>query len=178
MRNLKWVALALAVASASCGGDDENAMCGDGGCPTNDGGGGGGMQWGLTSGTNNYKITSTTMVMDGCDVGPNEATMLPLTYTGGVVSLGNVMGTPPQPSLGTGTASGNKATLTSDNIVGDAAAMCTYSRKITSQFELIGHDKFTLMVTEKESMFSTGCGADVPPGGMCTSTWTWTFEKM
>jgi hypothetical protein len=179
MRTLKWLALSLAVAGLGCGGDDDK-ICADGGtgCVSDAAAGTDGpMQWGLTPGTNQYKVTAISMSTDGCMIMPGAVVgmTLPLTYEGGKVSIGTTMGTPPQPSLGSGMASGNKATLTNDNIVGDMG--CTYSRKVTSQFELFGHDKFTLAATENEAMFSAGCGTDVPPGGVCTSTWTWTLEK-
>jgi hypothetical protein len=173
MRNLKWVALALAVASASCGGDDAS-MCGDGGCVTGDAGP---MQWGLSSGTNQYKVTAVNVMTDGCAIDPAMVmgTTIPLTYQGGTISLGDMKGSPAMPSLGSGPASGNTATLTRENDAGDAT--CTYHQKDVSMFELFDHDKFTLKVTETETMFSTGCGTAIPTGGMCTSNWTWTFAK-
>jgi hypothetical protein len=182
MRTLKWLALPLAVAALGCDTTDDK-MCADGGvgcvadagAPTPDAM----MQWGLSPGMNNFKVTAVSGVTDGCEIKPGDVVndTLPVNYVSPTISIGSVMGTPPTPSLGSGPASGNKATLTGESTVGDAAATCTWKRKVKSEMELIGHDEFTLKVTEDESMFSAGCGADVPAGGMCTSTWTWTLKK-
>jgi hypothetical protein len=179
MKRLKLLAFALAVGTLGCGGDDDS-MCGDAGCAT-DGGlsTDGPKQWGLSPGMNNFKVNSVSGVTDGCEVDPGAIVndSLLVNYATPTISVGALMGTPPTPSLGSGPASGNKATLTGDNVVGDATATCTNRRQVTSMLELIGDDEFTLKVTETESMFSTGCGTAVPTGGTCTSTWTWTLKK-
>lgn len=171
-----------AAASIGCGSSDET--CGDAGCPdsaasTTDGP----KLWGLSRGTNGFKITAVSGVTDGCMKGVSDLATLntvpfPVTYTEAttIVSIGDLKGTPAQPSLGSGPVAGGMATLVRDNRTGDATAACVWSQKDTGQFTLIGDDMFTLTVTETQSMFTAGC-TDVPAGGTCTSTWTWTMAK-
>jgi hypothetical protein len=185
MRKLNLLAGAFAfagLAAVGCGGDDAS-MCGDGGCITDAGAGSPdtAMQWGLTGGTNDYSVTAIAPgYKDDCmlDVQLAVGTTIPLTYTGGTISLGEQKGSPVMASLGSGPASGNSATLTRENDAGDAD--CKYHQKDIGLFTLIGHDEFTLSVTEDESNFEAKCSAvppGIPPGGKCTSTWTWTLKK-
>jgi hypothetical protein len=179
------LAFALAVAGLGCGGDDNN-MCGDAGCVTATDAAAqtpdGPVYYPFSPGMNSYKITGVSNVNDGCMLGVAMLVgmSLPVNYASPTISIGESQGSPAMASLGSGSASGNNATLTRDNMAGDATGMCTWSQKDVSQFMLTGQDQFTLTVQEDESNFSQGCaGMDpgAPPSGMCTSTWTWTFVK-
>jgi hypothetical protein len=186
MRKLIWLAVPLALVGVGCGGDDAS-MCGDAGCVTDAGAlsPDGPMQWGLTSGTNNFVVTGiATGFSDGCMLGVDKFVNMTvsLTYTStataGTVSVGEQTGSPVMAALGMGPISGNNATLTRENDAGDAT--CKYHQKDVSVFTLIGHDQFTLSVTEDESNFEAQCAnvdPGIPPGGKCTSTWTWTAKK-
>jgi hypothetical protein len=185
MNLIKRFILIGAVAVAGCGSDD--STCGDGGCPDSgalgaDTGTAGdtAMQWGLSDMTNNFTITKVQVTSDGCNLGPAVLMGMarPVTYnrTTATISIGDLKGTPPMPSWGTGMAAGNSATLTRDNTAGDGAA-CTWHQKDVSLLNLFNHDKFTLDVTEDEDTFM-GCTTPAPPAsGKCTSVYQLTFEK-
>jgi hypothetical protein len=186
-RTLKCVALSLTLGLCGLGCGESDDQCGDAGCLdggiTTDGGatGDGPMLWGLSRGMNNYKITGASSVNDGCKIGvaglADGKTTLPVTFdvTTSMISIGDKKGTPPTPSLGSGVVNNNMATLTRENDTGTLP--CTWHQKDVSTLTLTNHDKFSLSVQEDQTMFATGCpAADVPTGGKCTSTWTWTFE--
>jgi hypothetical protein len=183
-----WVlAAAAGMLAIGCGSDD-GPICGDGGVctPSGDGGAGGSTLFPLSRGKTDFKITAVSNVNDGCMLGVDMLTEInkdPIPVTNDVVgtvstvSVGNTQGSPVQASLGTGTVSNNVGTLTRDNTVQDKAnAACDFRRKVTSNLQLIGQDKFTLTVKQEESMYKAAC-TGVPTGGTCTSTWTWTLEK-
>jgi hypothetical protein len=139
------------------------------------------MLWGLSRGTNLYRITDVASVSDGCAIDPGALLQLtlPVTYdeATSVISIGNPQGTPPMPALGSGKVGANMATLLRENDQTTGATLnCIYHRRNVAYFRLFYHDKFTLDATEEESLFSTGC-TDVPAGGRCQSSWRWTFEK-
>src|SRR5687768_10744669 len=144
---------ALGALAAGCGDSDD--ACGDAGCPDGslsgpDGGSTGDapMQWGLTSGTNEFNITGVSKVEDGCGIGPAVFVGMsrPVTYTPtpapATVSIGALTGSPPQPSLGQGTIAGNMATLMRMNREGEANATCFWTQTTTGIFTLINHDEF------------------------------------
>jgi hypothetical protein len=139
------------------------------------------MLWGLSRGTNQYRITDVANVSDGCAIDPGAVLQLtlPVTYdeATAVVSIGSQKGTPPMPALGSGRVGANVAMLLRENDQTTGTPVgCIYHVKTVAYFRLIYHDKFTLDATEEESLFSTGC-TDVPAGGRCQSSWRWTFEK-
>jgi hypothetical protein len=181
------VVVVAGAAAIGCGSDDNT--CGDGGCPaTYDGGltgdGGGTMLWGLSRGTNLYTVTAASAgASDGCMLAAGLASLVNMkrevTYdeTTMIIGVGDKKGTPAVPSFGTGKVSNNMATLTRDNQAGPSAT-CYWHQTNMGTLTLFAHDKFTVTTTETQNMFAAGCtGADAPPaGGMCTSTYTVTFE--
>src|SRR4051812_25898286 len=104
------IVVAAGTVAAGCGSDDNK--CGDASCPDSSvvlgdaaaSAGDGPMLWGLTSGTNNFTVTAVSNVNDGCMLGVAGLVnkTLPVNYTGGMVSIGELQGSPPQASLGTG----------------------------------------------------------------------------
>src|SRR3954469_1586540 len=108
MKHVRHLVLALAtaaVAASGCGSDD--TTCGDAGCPDADVGdaaastGDAGMLWGLSRGTNSFKITAVSGATDGCMIGVTDLATLnakpfPVTYdeTTMTVSIGMLTGTP------------------------------------------------------------------------------------
>jgi hypothetical protein len=140
------------------------------------------MLWGLSRGTNSYTVTAVATVSDGCMLGVEalRGMTLPVTYDEAtqLISIGNIKGSPPMPSLGSGKVSENRATLVRDNQSGDPGS-CYWHQKDVGFLELVYHDKFTVDVVEDEDMFAAGCtGADAPPpGGKCTSSFRLTLQK-
>lgn len=139
-----------------------------------------GMQWGLTSGFNEFNVTAITNVMDGCGVMPAVLVGMsrPVTYSRdqATIEIGNRLGSPPQPSLGRGMISGNTATLFRDNQGNEMNATCNWHEKLIALLTLINHDEFILDVTLTQSNISAGCQPK-PPTDPCTSSWRWTFKK-
>jgi len=189
MKLIKMLVLVAAGATfAGCGSSDNT--CTDAGCPDGavignlDGGGPDVMYWALSRGTNNYNITKVVTTSDGCMLG--QAALMgmnrPVTYDEATttISVGASQGTnPAQPSFGSGKIAGNMATLVRDNTGGDST--CNWKQVDNNVLTLFANDKFTVDVTETDSMFSAGCtGMNPPPpaSGMCTSTYQLTFEKM
>ena len=133
----------------------------------------------LSRGSNFYKVTAAAAVSDGCGILPalflNE--VLPATYVDltQVLSVGNQVGVPLLPSLGSGVV-GVSGTLTRENDTADDGG-CSWHQKDVSTFTLTGGDVFTLDVTENESAFTPGCGVDIPPTGMCVSTYKLTLSN-
>jgi hypothetical protein len=186
MKSIKMLALlAASVTAAGCGSDDNT--CGDAACPDGavtqaDAGTDGPMLWALSRGTNNYTITKvvTSAATDGCGLGPQALMSMtrPVTFdeATSTISIGAQQGTPAMPSFGSGKVGANMATLMRENTGGDS--MCNWHQKDVSMLVLFANDKFTLDVTETETMFQ-GCTNPPPPtGGMCTSTFQLTFEKL
>jgi hypothetical protein len=140
------------------------------------------MQWGLSSGTNDFNITGVSKVEDGCGIGPAVFVGMsrPVTYTPtpapATVSIGAPTGSPPQPSLGTGTIAGNMATLMRMNREGEANATCFWTQTTTGMLTLIGHDEFTYDVTYTQSGIAPAC-TPKPATDPCTSKWQFTFKK-
>ena len=130
----------------------------------------------LSRGTNYYKITAVANVSDACDIGATDFVnaVIPVTFTeaGAVLSVGNMVGVPLQPSLGTGNQIGVTGTLNRENDVTDGN--CTWHQKDVSAFTLTGGDIFTLSVTENQSAFTAQCA---PPNTPCMTTYTATFAK-
>jgi hypothetical protein len=136
----------------------------------------------LSRGSNFYKVTGVVVAPgeDGC--GTMASTLadmggfvFPVTYVevGQVLSVGRPVGSPPQPSLGTGAPIGVTGTLNRANDVTDGA--CSWHQTDVSIFTLTGGDIFTLDVTENQSAFTAGCGTPVPPA--CMSTFTLALAK-
>jgi hypothetical protein len=190
MRVIKQMLVVVAAGAVAmgCGSDDNE--CGDAGCPDGsaylDGGstGDGPMLWGLTRGTNDYTVTKAMASgSDGCMLAAGLASLVgmkrPVTYDQStqMIGVGDLKGTPPTPSFGTGKVSNNMATLMRDNQAGPSAT-CYWHQVNTGTLTLFNHDKFTVDTTETQNMFAAGCtGADAPPaGGTCTSTYSVTFE--
>jgi hypothetical protein len=137
------------------------------------------MQWGLSPGTNEFYVTSVAKVEDGCAIIPAALVGMsrPVTYNmtaPATISIGNMTGSPPQPSLGSGPIAYNMATLTRDNREGDGT--CFWNQKINGTLLLTNHDEFTYDVTMTQSGIAAGC-TPRPPTDPCTSKWQWTFKK-
>jgi hypothetical protein len=182
MRLMSKMMVLAAASTLAIGCGDDDSLCGDAACP--DGGvtpaTDGPMQWGLTSGKTPFVLVGTaTGVMDGCNIGVAALTGLtfPVTYSRDLatIEIGDPKGSPAMPSLGKGMIAGNTATLTRDNKGGDGVS-CFWDQKDTSLLTLIGHDQFTLAVTETQSGIAAACSPK-PPTDPCTSSWTWTLKK-
>jgi hypothetical protein len=174
-RRLLLTAAASAVAFG-CG--SSTATYGDGGFVE---AGDGPRLWGLSRGQTMFVVTSISGVDDGCLVNPAtrvSVTPLPVEYVEAthVLSIGLADGTPPLPAFGSGPVAGNLGVLTRDNDTGDGLA-CTWHQRDVAMFALFDNDRFTLAVTEDRTRFATTCQL-LPPGGTCTSSWTWTAEKV
>jgi hypothetical protein len=204
MKLLKQMLFLAAAGTIAAGCGDSDNSCTDAGCPDGatalrDGGADvaapiadGPMLWGLTRSVagdggglapNQYTITGIANVKDDCAIGVAGLVgkTLPVIYEESTmtISIGDVQGSPPGPSLGSGKVAANMATLTRDNLSGLATAACYWHQKDVSKLTLTNHDKFTLDVTEDEDTFAPGCATTTPPppaGGKCTSTWQWTLE--
>jgi hypothetical protein len=187
-RNLYVTSAAALLAGALSASCSSSSDCSDGGtCTTDsaggsDGGGGGGSGgasglFGITEGTYCFKITAIDPgAVDGCDiqVATQVGNYLPVQYTMATAML--TVGT--DGSLGGGPIASNKGTLSRDN---NPAAMdmptCTWHQTDTTMITVTAENMFTASVVEKEEMFATACAAaNVPTGGMCTSSWTWTMK--
>ena len=133
----------------------------------------------LSRGSNFYKITAGVAVNDGCGLIPADFVndVIPANFVEAtqVLSVGTPQGVPLMPSLGSGVV-GVTGTLTRENDTADVSG-CSWHQKDVSAFTLTGGDVFTLDVTETESLFTSGCGTDIPNGGTCTSTYKLTLEK-
>lgn len=179
------------LAVVGCGSD--TTTCPDAGCPadaTAMTGPDGPALFFLSRGMLEYKVTKIEAVADdpkmgGCDKGPDAVvnSTLPVnsTYNDATMvftmEVGKKVGTPPTPSIGTGTIKNNMGTLMRDNDSGDGMG-CTWHEKVSGVVNVFAGDKFTIAVTDDMSNFDKACKpADVPTGGKCTSKWTWTLEK-
>lgn len=165
----------------------------------------------LQSGT--YQVTSVSTVADnGCyATSPTEDVTngglindtFPLTNDGeGKVSLGELSGTPEQPSQGmscppegaswtnaacaTATVavplSDNVGTLVRDNQVdltdNNGDVFCTFNVHRESQITITADNTFTASYTETRSNPTNGCDTgDDAAIKACTVTWTWTLAK-
>jgi hypothetical protein len=163
-------------ASAGLGCGSSASTCPDAGCPD----GSGPQLWGLSRGASTFVMSSIADVSDECMYAPArlaESPGLMVTYdeTTRTVSVGAVEGNPAQPAFGTGPVAGNLAALVRDNDNSDGTG-CTWHQRDASAFALVYHDRFTLGVEETRTGFSASCPLP-PPGGTCTSRWTWTLDR-
>ncbi len=133
--------------------------------------------YGLTTADSCFTITAiATGFSDGCGLGVDTivGTSLPLNYdnTTAIVTLGT------NGSLGGGAIANNVGTLVrvADQTIDGTT--CTFHANVNSQLQMTADNQFTISVTEVQSTFGAMCAAtDVPTGGTCTSTWTWTMQK-
>jgi hypothetical protein len=179
-----FAAVGFGLAVVGC---DSGTSCADGGvCDGGLGGssgaggagGGGAALYGLTGGSYCYDIQTVSVVSDGCERGlatsVADVASLPLNYTAATATV--ILGK--EGSLGQGAIASNMGTLLRDGTTADATVpTCTWRQKDTTAFTLTANNAFTTSTTETQDMFSAGCAAVfAPPGGTCTSTWTWTFK--
>jgi hypothetical protein len=133
--------------------------------------------YGLTPGAWCYTINSATNVDDGCGIGVGALVgmSLPTTYT--LVGNTGTLEVGTDGSLGQGTISNNMGTLARDNNpMLDTMPTCTWHQTDTSDVTLTATNAFTVSVTEVQEGFASVCSvSNVPSGGSCTSTWTWTM---
>ncbi|HET6149581.1 MAG TPA: hypothetical protein VFH68_18735 [Polyangia bacterium] len=132
---------------------------------------------GLSRGMNYYKITAVTVTSDVCDIGAadflNEVLPVNFVLATQILSVGNSVGDPVMPSLGSGVI-GTMGTLMRENNASNGTA-CVWHQKDVSIFNLTGADVFTLDVTETQSQFTSACDP-TPPGGTCTSVYKLTLS--
>lgn len=167
---------AYKVCTAKC---TSNADCAGGTCNTTTGQCAAGYK--LETGL--YVASAATSLNDGCQIDPNNASdplagdEFLVTNTSGAVSLGasdgGLTGTPPQPSQGQGTLSGNTATLIRDNKV--TSGTCTFRREVTNAITLTADNKFSSKFTRRDSEHATDGGCVSVTA--CTSTWDWSLTK-
>jgi hypothetical protein len=183
-RNLHVISAAALLTGALAASCSSSSDCSDAGTCTTDGaadgggGGGGSNLFGITEGTYCFKITAIDPgAVDDCDikVAMQVGQYLPVTYMRSP-SAKLTVGT--DGSLGGGSIASNTGTLTRDNMpAADTMPTCTWHQTDTTMITLTAENTFTAAVVEKEEMFAPACSADnVPPGGMCTSSWTWTMK--
>jgi hypothetical protein len=164
-----------------------DSACDDAGCP--DGNDNvavwdGLKLWGLSRGTSEYTIGAISGMSDGCMLLPQNyvgmgisVTYDEATYT---LSAGDAQGTPPLARYGSGIIGASMGTLMreSEEVEQNADPPCGWHDRTVSRFMLVDHDRFTLAVTDTESMYAATCPAPgIPAGGTCTSTWTWTLAR-
>ncbi|HZH03257.1 MAG TPA: hypothetical protein VEY30_05690, partial [Myxococcaceae bacterium] len=160
----------LALSLAGCGED------------TLDGGDGGENGFLLESGE--YVASAASNVQDGCNQDPNNSandpqitplagTKLKLTNSNGEVSLGDLVGTPPQPSQGKGFVTDNSGTLTRQNQVSTEQGACTYTRTASNEITVTADNTFTTNYTRTDSEHSAGCTQN----SACTTRFTYTLTK-
>jgi hypothetical protein len=133
--------------------------------------------FGLSAGDNCYTITDIAPgFSDGCMLGVNTLVgqSLPMNYTSASATV--QLGT--DGSLGGGVIANNQGQLVRDGYPTLSGTTCAFHQTDTSLMQLTANNVFSVTVTETESSFGTTCAAaDVPVGGTCTSTWTWTMSK-
>jgi hypothetical protein len=133
--------------------------------------------FGLTAGDSCFTITAIAPAFsDGCGLGVDGIvrTSLPLNYdnTTAIVTLGT------NGSLGGGAIANNVGTLVRVAPQTIDGTTCTFHETVNSQLQMTANNQFTVSVMEVQSTFGNTCAAtDVPAGGTCTSTWTWTMQK-
>lgn len=140
--------------------------------------------FGFSQGDSCFVVTAVAAgSVDGCGLEVANAAMvdpanqLPITIpfnydpTTAIVTLGT------NGSLGRGVVSNNAGTLARDVAASDTSnAACTWHETDNAVLTLIADNTFTVSVTEDETTFATAC-TQPPPGGQCTSTWTWTMTR-
>lgn len=164
------------VAVIGCGGDDNDNKCGDGGCVD-----AGPQPFGISN-SGCYTVESLTNLTDGCEFGADltAGNSFPATYnrSTATLSLGREVGSPGQPSLGSGTITYNAGTMARNNTVMEPGSTCTWNEVVAGNLTVTAIDTFTITYTDTQRSFSAGCKDPPPPtGGSCTSTWTWVVKK-
>lgn len=182
MRNLKWLALALALTGLGCGTTDDDKMCGDGGCAGDAGPTGPkAPPYALKSGK--YKATGFTAGTDGCMIGPgdlftmntNPDVRIEVTVEGTTLKVGRAKGATAKAALGEGTIDGDSFTIMRSNHVTDMSpSTCQYDNTVVSMVKLddMATKSFGISVTEKQ-MNRTTCLIPEGVGASCESTWSW-----
>jgi hypothetical protein len=188
--SIALLATAFAVGCGASSGTDDAGIGGSTGTAGAGSGGAGGTAgvtpFGLSAGDTCFDIVSVANgSSDGCNLGvadlataPNPGlvgTALPVNYDATTATL--TVGT--MGSLGAGVVTFNMGTLTRENT---PAMMdmptCTLHQTDTSMITVTATNEFDLAGTETEDTFAAACSAaNVPTGGMCTSTWTWHMVK-
>jgi hypothetical protein len=195
MTKTKLVGLAALLLAAPIGCGD-SADGNDGGLGSLDGSIGGTLDSASTRDANpftiapgNYKVIGFTAGMDECmlnpkifmDMNTNPMAHIPVSYdASGNIRIGNLRGTPEQPSLGQGPVdkSGDSYKITRMNkVMVMAPSTCTYDVEVTSTVTMDSVNTFGLGVVEKQSMRSM-CMEPMGVGVMCTSSWSWRLEKL
>jgi hypothetical protein len=166
------------VAFLGCGGDDDNngtdAGRADGGSKSD----AAATIFGISD-TGCYVVQDVTIVSDGCEFAPDlvKGKSVPGSYvrSTGTLSLGKQVGSPVQPSLGSGQVLNNAGQLSRNNTASDGA--CTWNEVVTGDVSVTANDTFTISFTDTQRTFQ-GCTNPPPPtGGTCTSTWVWTLKR-
>lgn len=128
-----------------------------------------------------YDVVAVSVVNDGCGRGLSGSLGWQLNGAYdrqyGMWSLGRPIGSPPQPSFGTGLVTFNRGTLTRDNKM-PIVDNCTLRVAVTSDVTVTGTDEFAVGVSWTESDFASTCANPPPPAsGTCISTWTWRLRR-
>jgi hypothetical protein len=181
------LALFGAVALIGCGGTSSSADAGDAGDASTTGdaaAGDGPVLFRLTVGDSCFDVLSVVGTPDdGCNFGVGDTaanmgllgTSLPFHYDMTAVTI--QVGT--NGILGGGPILNNMATLVHDaDATLSTMTTCMWHENVNSMVTMTADNAFTISVVRKQSMFATACSAaNVPAGGMCTSTWTWKMAK-
>ena len=132
-----------------------------------------------------YKVVMVDQAAsDGCNLGVADTTAnmgvigssLNVNYTYDQTSATVTVGT--MGSLGTGTILCNQATLQRDGMSSlDSMPACMWHQTDTSMLQMTADYEFDISVTEMQSMASGCSPGNEPPGGSCTSTWTWHMQR-
>jgi hypothetical protein len=181
-----FVVAAVGAGVMAVGCSSSSSDCSDGGTCTTDAGSGGTQGgtggagptlFGITEGTYCFDIVSIAAgASDGCDLGVASLVgqALPVNYVMATATV--TLGT--DGSLGAGPVASNMGTLTRDNMPTDPMmTTCTWHQTDTTTLVLTDTNQFTASVVENQSTFAAAPAcSSIPPGGMCTSTWTWTMK--
>jgi hypothetical protein len=180
-------ALLAAIFAVGCGssGDTNDGQVTD--SAVTDAGDAGPTLYGISEGDSCFEIVTVEPgSSDGCNIGVADPVTGP---NGGLVGASILVNYVRVPSatltvgksgaLGAGTITYNMGTLTRENNPAlEGTPACTWHQKDTSTITVTATNEFNLAGVEVQDMFATACAAtDVPPGGMCTSSWTWHMKK-
>jgi hypothetical protein len=191
---LASIALLTAACAAGCGsssGSNDAGVAGSTGTSGAGGGAGGAggavcggaTLFGISTGDSCFDIVSVAAGShDGCklgvaDSGANGLVGASLLVHYDMATATVTVGT--MGSLGEGMVTCNMGTLLRENTpMLDTMPSCTWHQADTSNVTVTATNEFDIAVTEAQNQFDTACSAaNVPTGGMCTSTWTWHMKK-
>lgn len=132
--------------------------------------------FGLSAGDSCFDIVSVQPgSSDGCAIGVATLAGVGILFNYDAATGTLTAGT--AGALGSGPISFNMGTLTRDSQATDPTmSTCTWHAVDTDQVVVTATNEFDISVNEMENMFASVCSMK-PPGGACTSTWTWHMKK-